>query len=182
MRKMIIMAALAAALVTMAVVSCSEPAAASGVELADDIVTTPGGPAYRANVHEQGVADRWPSIQTTEITLGAGPDAARIRYRNSIETKAGQTRNNILVINLPVDNTSQPGMSTTSTDVNLEDPPAGFTLARGQDWHGPGGTGEAVGMIAISSEVKAGQYDIRLAVKINDKDYGGLPCSMKVFK
>jgi hypothetical protein len=182
MRKTIIMVALAAALVTMSAVSCSKPAATSGVELADDVVNTPGGLAYRANVHEQGVPDRWPSIQTTEITLGTGLDVARIRYRHSIETKAGQTRNNILVITLTGENVRQPGISERSVSVNLENPPPGFTMAMGKDWHGPGGTSEAVVMIVVSSEISAGHYDLRLAVKINDKDYGSLPCVFKVTK
>jgi hypothetical protein len=175
-------AALAAAFVIVVAVSCSKPAVTSTTQQPDDIVITPGGLAYRANVHEQGIPDQWPTIQTTEIVLGTKPDTARIRYRNNIETRAGQTRNSILTITLPNENALQSGISAKAVSVNLENPPAGFTLASGQEWHGPGGTSEAVVMIATSSEVKAGQYDIRLAFNINDKDYGYLPCVIKVTK
>ncbi len=41
----------------------------------DDIVITPGGTAYRANVQQAGMANPWPPIQTVEVQLGSGSDS-----------------------------------------------------------------------------------------------------------
>ena len=70
----------------------------SGLVAPDDIVNTPGAATYRANVHEQGVPDRWPAIATVETRLAAGSGAVFVRYRAEITTKAGDIRNNILTI------------------------------------------------------------------------------------
>ncbi|GAI32617.1 unnamed protein product, partial [marine sediment metagenome] len=41
-------------------------------EVPDDIVSTPGGIAYRANVHQQGVENPWPPIESSEVVLKSG--------------------------------------------------------------------------------------------------------------
>ncbi len=61
----------------------------------DDIVITPAGPAYRGNVNQQGVKNPFLPVQTTVVPLTDAEDV-RLDYRSTIETKAGQTRNNIL--------------------------------------------------------------------------------------
>jgi len=63
-------------------------------EAPDDIMPAPGlGPAYRANIHQQGVENPWPPIEVSEAFLGSGSNEAHIYYRNRIETAAGETRN-----------------------------------------------------------------------------------------
>jgi hypothetical protein len=88
----------AATSLMLAFLSCAMPTAEGQ---ADDVVSTPGGLAYRANIHEQGVKNPWPPIESTEVVLGGPPDVTRVSYRDHIETKAGQTRNNIFCIYLP---------------------------------------------------------------------------------
>jgi hypothetical protein len=60
----------------------------------DDVVPTPGGAAYRGNVHEVGEENPWPSVKTVVIEI----DGAWLRYRDYIETGAGETRNNIFTL------------------------------------------------------------------------------------
>jgi hypothetical protein len=67
-------------------------------EAPDDIVFTPGGSAYRANVHQQGVTDKWPSIDTVETRLVSGSDAIFVRYFSNVTTKSGEIRNNLLYV------------------------------------------------------------------------------------
>ncbi|MDD4986768.1 MAG: hypothetical protein PHQ43_13530, partial [Dehalococcoidales bacterium] len=71
-------------------------------EAPDDIMPAPGmGPAYRANIHQQGVENPWPSIEVSEAYLGGGADEAHIYYRSSIETAAVETRNNVIKVIIP---------------------------------------------------------------------------------
>jgi hypothetical protein len=74
----------------------------TGPEAPDDIVPTLGGPAYRANVHQQGVENPWPPINTTKVTISSSfeADTVHIRYRDYIETKAGEPRYNIVLISM----------------------------------------------------------------------------------
>lgn len=69
----------------------------------DDIVSEPGGSAYRANVHVQGVPDKWPSIETTDTSLEGAAGVISVNYRRDIATKAGQVRNNLLTVRKPGD-------------------------------------------------------------------------------
>jgi hypothetical protein len=68
------------------------------VEAADDILYPPGGPAYRCNVHQVGVINPWPQIDSVTVFLGTGENEFLIglMHRNYIETRAGEARNNIL--------------------------------------------------------------------------------------
>ena len=76
----------------MASVSCSS----EEIEGApDDIVFTPSGLAYRANVHAAGKKNPWPDIESKKVVLGEGLETARVSYRDCIEIKAGETRNNL---------------------------------------------------------------------------------------
>jgi hypothetical protein len=59
----------------------------------DDVVSAPGGFTYRAGIHQQGEPD-WPPVEESEITLDALSGTVDIRYREYIETEAGETRKN----------------------------------------------------------------------------------------
>jgi hypothetical protein len=54
---------------------------AMGEEASDDIMPTPGGGTYRANVHQQGVDNPWPSIESTDVVLDSGSDTLNVSYR-----------------------------------------------------------------------------------------------------
>ena len=69
-----------------------------GEEVADDVIPTPGGIAYRANVHQAGEENPWPSIESTTVQLNSGKSEMTVRYRKKIVTQAGEVRNNIFTV------------------------------------------------------------------------------------
>jgi len=74
----------------------------TGPQAPDDIMPVPGGgPAYIANVHQQGEENPWPPIEIVEVSLGSGSNEAHVYYRNDIETRAGETRNNVIKVIIP---------------------------------------------------------------------------------
>jgi hypothetical protein len=148
----------------------------------DDVVATPGGLAYRANVHQEGVANPWPSIQSTEVVLGDLPDVARVYYRDFIETKSGQTRNNIFHIYLPNVDINNLNLKTIRVSLNAIDLPTKMTATQTDEWHGadPARQSKTVLKIGISDQLKPGEYTFEVQIEIDGKDYGKVPCTMKV--
>ncbi len=141
-------------------------------EAPDDITHGPGGPGYRANFHQQGEENPWPPIKSNEVVLGDDADAAYVRYRSYIETKAGQVRNNIFSVRIP---------SKDIGDVSIEvrDIPSGMEVNEGMKWYGPRVIATVL-EIEISRQVKPGEYVFDVSVKIDGKDYGTVPCAIKV--
>ena len=171
MRKIIIL--YTAALVAMLLVVSGCQGIVSTTEgPADDVVLAPGlGPVYRDN------------IQNAEVTLGTATDAARISYRDRIETKAGETRNNIFSVTLPNVNVGDAGASM-KVDLQAFNPPTGITVVRGSDWHGstPARQSKVILQMRVSRDVLPGQYAFNINVTINGKDYGGVPCTISVIQ
>jgi hypothetical protein len=148
----------------------------SSQEAADDVMTAPGlGPQYRANMHEQGKTNPWPPLEMTFVTLGESPGAAIIGYRKDIETRAGEVRNNIIKVSIISNDLD----SVRSLSIYAQEVPGGITLTDGMQWSGPM-TRVSVLVIDISGEVASGQYTFKIGLKINDKDYGTVLCTVKV--
>ena len=143
-------------------------------EQPDDIVITPGGYAYRANVHEQGVPDKWPPIQTVDVTLTSVNNSLQLNYRAAIDTKAGLTRNNIFRLS-GTSITAIFGVNAVFEPVNL---PSGFEANEAQATIGP--TTTAVMNIKISPQVKPGIYTFQIHVEIGGTDYGQVTCTITV--
>ena len=142
-------------------------------EAPDDIMPVPGGgPAYRANVHQTGEENPWPSIEITEAVLGSGSDEARVYYREFIETEAGAIRNNIIKVFMP-------DKEVESISLYADEVPEGIGLADGMHWSGPR-AGAAVLVIEITAEVMPGEYRLDIGLLINGRDYGTLPCTVRV--
>lgn len=146
-----------------------------GEEAPDDIVGTPGGMAYRANVHQQGVENPWPPIETTEVGLGSGSKAVYIRYRDYIKTEAGETRNNIFNVR------REGGFWEGSLNLYATSIPSSVTLAQSVVGGIPG-TLAAVLTIEISPDAAPGQYTLEIGLEISGKDYGTVPCIIKVIE
>jgi hypothetical protein len=143
----------------------------------DDLVPTPGGIAYRANVHEQGVPDRWPDIETVEIKLASDPEAVFVRYRAEITTRAGEIRNNILTIR------KENGHFETDNIADVEL----YTIGAPQDLifshlmvGGLPGTMAHLLEIDVPPGLSQGRYDFFIDIEIKSKDYSTLPCSLIV--
>jgi hypothetical protein len=147
---------------------------AVGEEAPDDIMPTPGGPAYRANSHQEGVENPWSPIEATNVALGSGSNEAHVTYRDYIETKAGETRNNIIYVYIP--NKNVDSLNLYSIDI-----PAGMSPTEGMKWHGPGSIASVL-VTEISQDVPLGQYTFEIGLEINGKDYGTIPCTIKVIE
>ncbi|MDD5288424.1 MAG: hypothetical protein PHY28_04865 [Dehalococcoidales bacterium] len=140
---------------------------------ADDVIITPGGYAYRANVHEQGVNNPFIPVQIAVVSL-IGDDDIQLNYRKIIETKAGETRNNILWL-YGADISGKQGMTVMFTPENL---PSGVEAEQAQTTVSP--MTKAVMSINIFPQVKQGDYTFNIRIEIDGKDYGQVPCTIKV--
>jgi hypothetical protein len=145
-----------------------------GEEAADDFIPTPGGGSYRANVYEAGVENPWPPIESTSTTLNSGDNAIDVQYRGYIETKAGETRNNIIIITREGSPFLDSRLDLYSVDV-----PAGIELTYSGGAGPPGSLG-AMLMIKISPSVAPDRYQLEIGLEINDIDYGTVTCTIKV--
>ena len=143
-------------------------------EAADDVIFTPGGLAYRANVHQQGVKNPWPSIETTEVAFKNNDKTAYVRYRDYIVTEAGETRNNIISVRIP-------GVIYIG-DINLAmvNLPDGIEATQGDQYHGPLGNSSKVLAIEISPDIQPGEYTFEIIVEIEGVEYDTLPFTIKV--
>jgi hypothetical protein len=147
---------------------------AAGEEAPDDIITTPAGPAYRANLQQQGAESPWPPIENTDVVVGSGSRKAHIFCRDYIETEAGETRNNILHILAQVKKIRNLNLYAVSI-------PTGIEVAEGMRWNPPG-QNAVVLVIEIAQDVEPGQYPVEIGVEINGGDYGTLPFVIKVLE
>jgi predicted secreted protein len=144
-------------------------------EAPDDFVPAPGmGPQYRANVLASEVLNPWPPIKSAAVTIGAPPDTVEIMYRDYIETEAGQTRNNMLIVSLPSSDDTKLEVILKGTGL-----PSGITVTQDWKWRGAAFTKTAL-RIEISPQVKLGEYSFGINVEINGRDYGAVPCTIKV--
>lgn len=149
----------------------------------DDIVFPPGGFTYRANVHQQGEPD-WPPVQQTEVTLDALSGTVDIQYRAYIETKAGETRNNIIFLN----GGNAPGLpDPLEIQYRAEGSPDGITLTWDREMYGGIGgqdreSSRVVLSIHIEPQVTLGEYAFSIHLEHEGKDFGSLPCTIKVLE
>lgn len=144
-------------------------------EAPDDIMTAPGGSLYRANIQQGDVENPWPPIESTEIVVGSGSNAANIVYRDYIETKAGEARNNVIQVKIPSKEVKSLSLYTIAISY-------GISITVDSIWSGIPGTQEAVLVIAIAQDVAPGEYTFEIGLEINGKDYGTLPCTIKVIE
>jgi len=177
MKKSVILLALAFFWTVIGVAGCKispTTTSSSTSEQPDDVIATPGGLAYRANITQQGVPNKWPPIQTVDVTLTSGSDSLQLNYRATIETKAGQTRNNIFRL-YGTDILTMQGVSVVFEPVNL---PSGLVANEAQTSISP--TTTAAMNIEISPQVKPGSYTIQVSVQIGGKDYGQVTSTVTV--
>jgi hypothetical protein len=152
---------------------------------ADDIFPAPGlGPQYRANVHLEGVDNPWPEIKSVTVTLEDPVHPAEITYRDNIETEAGKTVNNIIGVFLT--NVDMTGSDIHYIDVNIHtvNLPVGMSANTTGDWHGadPARQCKAIIAIEIDEQVQPGEYPIKFQIEIDGKNYGQVPCVIKVLQ
>jgi len=141
-------------------------------EAPDDIVITPAGMQYRANVHEAGVTNLWPAVQTTAVNLS---ENISVEYRSYIETQAGETRHSIIFVRAtPIPPNQFPEVGLTTNNMT-----AGIEINQSSGGGFPGNT-EQVLTINILSDVEPGEYTFDIGLVIDGEDYGQLPCTINV--
>ena len=165
--------------------ACSSPAGPAGppAPAGDDIVIPPGGFTYRANVHQQGQPD-WPPIQENEVTIETPSGTLDVKYRDYIETKAGETRNNIIFLNA---NNSPELSDPLQVNYDAAGLPDGITIQRDKEMYGgiggqDRGSSRVVLQINIASYVKTGEYTFVIRLEYEGTDFGSLPCTIKVIE
>ena len=147
----------------------------SGEEAADDIIFTPGGLAYRTHVHQEGVVNPWPPIERSEVILGDNDNVIYLRYREYIETRAGESRNNILLFRIP-------GGDISSLNLYTGYIPSGIEVKESMRYGRPFGIITPVLIIEIAHDVKPGEYTFEIGLEIGSRDYGTVPCTIKVIE
>ncbi len=161
---------------TLLAAAACQPAAppypAPGEAAPDDIMLTPGGLAYRANSYQAGVTNPWQPIEMRTLSLGSGPDDPRVTYRDHIETRAGEARNNIVIA-------ATPGRLGSTFDVYVTALPVGIDVEPGRRWSGPGKINQVL-IVEASLEVEPGQYTFEIGLVVDGKDYGTVPCTVEV--
>jgi len=145
---------------------------------ADDIVTPPGGFTYRANVHQQSQPD-WPPIPQTEVALKSFFRTINLKYRDYIETRAGETRNNIFFLKA----SGFPPMNPLKVSYEAVDMPEGISVEKGRQLYGGiGGQNKKASntllKIHIASHVTPGEYPFTIRVG----GFGSVPCTVKVLE
>ena len=162
-------------------VSCSAPGPPGAAN--DDIVYPPGGFTYRANVHQQGQPD-WPAVQQTEVTIETLSGTVDIKYRDYIETKAGETRNNIIFLN---GRNALELLNPLQVYYRAVDLPDGIAIERnGQMYGGIGGQDKKSSRVAllihIALQVKPGEYPFAIHLDYEGKELGSIPCTIVVLE
>ncbi len=140
-------------------------------QLPDDVVITPGGPAYRANVQQQGIGNLWSPIVTSEVGLG---DNVTVSYRASLVTSAGETRKNIIAVR------KAGVLDYRPLTLSISNVPASLKVTQGEKGGGLPGTSYQVLIIEIPYQVTPGQYPFDININFDGKDYGKIPCTVKV--
>ena len=116
----------------------------------------------------------WLPIEISEIILGSGSNAAKISYRDYIETRAGETRNNIIKVMIP--NKNAPSLRFYADEI-----PEGIMITDGMQWSGSSAR-VSVLVIEISPDVSPSQYTFEIGFKINGNDYGTASCTIEVIE
>lgn len=148
----------------------------------DDIVFPPGGFTYRANVHQAGQPDQWPPILQNSTTVKLPSSSIAITYRDYIETKAGENRNNIIFIDCK--NASEIS-DPLDIQYHAEGLPPGITFARSHDMHGGiggqgGRSGRVILVVHVADQIKPGEYKFSIVLEYQGKDIGSIPGTVKV--
>lgn len=141
-------------------------------EAADDIMPTPGGPGYRANLHQAGVKNPWEPVEISEAYLGSREKETHVYYRSYIETAAGEARNNIIMATIE-------GKEIKNLSLYADNIPYGITLTDGMQWSAPYFRASVL-VVETAADIIPGEYDLDIGLLINGRDYGTITCTIDV--
>ena len=152
---------------------------AAAKEATDDIVITPAGWMYRANVQQAGITNPWPPINVSEVALD---ENTSVYYRAYIETKSGETRNNLVNAVIPVETAISTGIVFPNVTLSTSNVPTGIAVKDGGGVGAQPGRTEELLVVNVSKNVKPGEYTFDIGLVIDGNDYGQLPCTINVTK
>jgi hypothetical protein len=146
----------------------------STVQSPDDIVFTPGGPAYRANVHQQGVPDTWPSIPGVTSNFTSGNVTLWVYYRDVIPFKAGESHTDLIEAG-----GGQAFMNSKLT-LLMANVPDGFTVISTQNGMARPGVLDEILLITAGKSVAPGHYQFPIAVEVDGVYLCAVLCDIEV--
>ncbi len=148
-------------------------------ESSDDVVASPAGSTYRANLTVTGVENPWPPVELVEIKLGSGSNTIYLWYRNHIVTKAGEIRNNIFSVEKASGFFGGDARSTMKLySMGLL---PGLRLYQHQAGSTPGTIANVL-VIEIPNDIAVGQYSLKLGLEILGFGYTDIPCIVEVIQ
>jgi hypothetical protein len=147
-------------------------------QAADDVLPTPGGWAYRANINPDTADNPFPPIDSHNLAIYGHGISIYVTFRDYIETKAGETRNNIFSVGRAGDQAVNDPVSGVLR-LYLLDTPQGITLTQDVGGGRPGLL-QAVLMIDIAADVAPGLHNLRVGIEIDGKDFGSVPFTINV--
>jgi hypothetical protein len=118
------------------------------------------------------VENTWSPIESNEVVLAGNKYSPGVTYRDCIETKAGESRNNIVRIDTGGKEISKLNLYTTNI-------PSGIEVKRGIQWQGPGTIAQVL-VIEIAQDIQPAKYTFEIGVEINGTDCGTVPCTIEV--
>jgi hypothetical protein len=145
---------------------------------ADDIIPTPGGGAYRANVTETGVKNPWPPVQVGMASWTVGKDTISVFYRSDIEAKAGEAYTDIIVVSA----VKMLDRNKNKLVLYADTVPKGITVTDAAQPVGTLGTLGTVLVITMSPDIATGVYTVKIGIELDGKDYGVVSCLVTVVK
>jgi hypothetical protein len=148
----------------------------SAVQAPDDIVYTPGGVAYRANVIQEGVENPWPPVEMAIGTMDYETDIIQVQYRADITSKAGETRNNIIYVSK-----TDELLQAEKLVLYANTCPAGVELSVGGGAGRPGLLTEVL-FIKITPQVLPGDYMFRIIIEVDGNEYGSVLCRIHIIE
>ena len=140
-------------------------------QLPDDVVITPGGPAYRANTSQQGVHSVWSPIAASDLIL---PGNLTVTYRATVMSSAGEVRNNLILVRMAGENDYRP------LSIQISNVSRGIKVRLGDSGQGLPGTSWQVIIIEIPYTTLPGNYPFYFNVIFDGFDYGTVQCNVKV--
>jgi hypothetical protein len=145
---------------------------------ADDIIPTPGGGTYRANVTEAGQKNPFEPVKVGMNTWTVGKETVAVLYRSDIKAKAGEAYTDIVTVS---------GMAMMDRAKNklvlyAEAVPKGITVTDAEYAAGLPGTLGTVLVITMSPDITDGTYTVKIGIELDGKDYGTVPCLVTVTK
>jgi hypothetical protein len=142
----------------------------SAAQAPDDIISSPGGAIYRANVTQEGETNPWPRIPTGIRGWSVGWDTISVYYRPEIASKPGESHTNIIVV------THNTNLDTTKNKLELYavKVPKGITLT---DTHNtavtiPGTVGTVL-VVTTSPGLAVGNYSFKITLAVSLFPKGG---------